>query len=86
LIECRAKDDGGPRLAERSRDVKTAGAGHLDVEQHEIGRQLGDPFSSLDAVPGIADDLDVGVRGQQLPQPLTRGLFVVHEQCSDRHR
>ena len=50
----------------------------MNVEEHEIGHELGDPFSSLDAVFGVADDFHVGMRGQQLFQPLTRGLFVVH--------
>ena len=81
LIERGAEDHRGPRLAERRGDVEAAGAGHLDVEQHQIGRQLGDLLRRLHAVFRFADDFDVGMRAQQLLQPLARRLLVVDDQC-----
>ena len=80
LIVGGAEDHRRPRLAQRRGDIEAARAGHLNVEQHQIRRQLGDPLGRLHAVVGLADDLHIGMRGEQLPQPLTRRLFIVHEQ------
>jgi hypothetical protein len=52
----------------------------LDVEQDQVGRVLGDPFGRLDAVACLADDGDIGMRRQQLLQPLARRLFVVDQE------
>ena len=73
----------GRGRAERRGDLEPAAARHLDVEQQQIGRQLGDALDRLDAVLGLADDLDVGFAGQQLAQPIARRLLVVHEQRAD---
>ena len=40
LIVGGAEDDGRARPAERGRDLEPAAARHLDVEQHQIGRQF----------------------------------------------
>ena len=40
---------------------------------------LGDQLRSLHAVLGFADHFDIGMRPQQLPQPLARRLLVVYE-------
>ena len=76
----------GRGRAERRRHFEAAAAGHLDVEQDEIRGQLRDPLDRLHAVLGLADDLDRRVRRQQLPQPLSRRLFIVHEQGAKGHR
>ena len=59
LVERRAEDDRGPRPAKRRRHFESAAAGHLNVEQHQIGRELGDALDRLHAVFGLADDLDI---------------------------
>ena len=78
LIERGAEDHRRSRPAQRRRDVEPARARHLDVEQHEIGRELGDPFRGFNTVAGFADHFDVGMRAQQLLQPLARRLLVVN--------
>jgi hypothetical protein len=79
VIEGRAEDDVRARLAERGRDVESGGARHLDVQEDDVRRDLGDALRRLAAVLGLAGDLHVGMRRQQLPQPRPRRLLIVHE-------
>ena len=79
LVVCRAEDHGRPGRSQRRCDIESAGAGHLDVEQDQIRRQLGNSLGRLEAILGFTDDLDVAVGAEQLPQPLSGGLLVVHQ-------
>jgi hypothetical protein len=47
--------------------------------------QLGDLFRRLHAIIRFADDFDIGMRAEQLLQPLARRLLVVDHQRAD-HR
>ena len=49
----------------------------------QIGRELAHPLDRLHTVLGFAHELDIGLAGQQLPQPIARGLFVVDEENAD---
>ena len=45
---------------QRRRDFEPGAARHLDVEEHQVGRQARDALHRLLAVLGLADDLHVG--------------------------
>jgi hypothetical protein len=78
LIERGAEDDRGSRPAERRGHFETAAAGHLNVQQHQIGHELGDSFDRLHTIFGFANDLDIVDAGQQLAEPIARRLLVVN--------
>ena len=43
-------------------------ARHLHVHEDDVGAQLAGQLDGLGAVPGLADDLDVGLDGQDQPE------------------
>ena len=83
LIVGGAEDHRRPRPAERRGHIKAAGARHLNIQQHDIGSELGDPLGGLHAILGFAGDLHVRMRRQQLAQPLACWLFIVNQQRSE---
>ena len=80
LVEGGAEDDCRPRLAERRDDVEPGAAGHLDVEEDHVGGQRLDALQRLDAVFGLAHDLDVAALGEQLAQAAAGRRLVVDDQ------
>ena len=52
---------------------------HPDVHQHDVGRQLVDELDRLDAVRGLADDLEV-FAAQQGGERTTEAVVVVHDE------
>ncbi len=85
LIVGRAEDDRRAWPPERRGHFEAAASRHLNVEQHEIRRQLVDALDSLHAVFRIADDFDFRDGREQLMKPDAGGLFIVHDQRADGH-
>ena len=81
-----AEDDPRARGLQPRRHLETRERRHLDVEEHEIGRQGVDARDRFEAVLRFADDLDLHVSGRQQPaQPVACRRLVVHDQRPD-HR
>src|SRR5579862_6405774 len=81
LIKCRHEDDVGRLVAtELLDDLESIRRRHLDVEEHEIGRELPNRGERLGPRRGLADDLDVTFAAQQSATLPSRGLFVVDDQ------
>ena len=85
LIEGGAEDDRRARLAERRGDVESGAAGHLDVQEDDVGGERLDPFQRLDAVLGLSDHLDVRAFGEQLLEPAPRRRLVVDDERPQGH-
>src|SRR6185436_8455764 len=65
---------------ELGQQVEAAAPRHLDVEEHEVGRELLDARPRLVDVAGLADDLDGGKYLEQAPQLAARERFIVDDQ------
>ncbi len=66
-------------------DGKAVEAGHLDVEEDEVGLVGLDRADRLAAVGGGGDDLDIVMRLQPQLQALGRQRLVVDEDGADGH-
>src|SRR5690606_16692936 len=64
---------------------KPVEAGHLDVEEHEVGLLGLDRADGLAAVGARADDLDVGIGLEPQLQALDGKFLVVDEQGTNGH-
>ena len=53
--------------------------GHLDVEEHEVGRVAADRVDRFEAVAGLGDDLDAAHLVEDVAQLLARQLLVVDD-------
>ena len=60
LVVGGAEDDVRTRLGKAGGDVDAGAAGHLDVEEEQVGLVLGGQFHGLRPGLGLGDDLDVG--------------------------
>jgi hypothetical protein len=56
--------------------------GHPDVHQHDLGPQLTDHAHGLQAVPGLADEVQVGLATENEAQPGPHHRVVVHDHQS----
>jgi hypothetical protein len=66
------------------REVEAVQAGHLDVEEQDVGRQLVDEPQRLDAVAGAARDAQIRPRERQLFFEIGQQVrFVVGKQGAD---
>ena len=83
LIEGGAEDDPRSGGGEGGGHLHTRAARHLDVEEDQVRLETQDRLDRLLAVPGLAHDLQIVEGGEQLPQALARGLFVVDEKDAD---
>ena len=59
-------------------------ARHLHVHEHDVGAQLAGQLDGLGAVPGLADDLDVGLDRQDQPEPGADQRLVVDQEHPQR--
>jgi hypothetical protein len=57
--------------------------GHADVHQDDVRAEALRLLDGLDAVAGLADDLDVGLDLDDEPEPLAHEGLVVCEQDAD---
>jgi hypothetical protein len=55
-------------------------AGHLNVQEQEVGAERPDRDQGFGAVAAFAGDFDLGMGGQCLPQAETGQNLVVHQQ------
>ena len=88
LIEGRDEDDVRRRAAAVEHPARHLEAGqprHLHVEKHDIGLQPLDRRQRLDAVAGLADDLDAADLPEQVAQLVARQLLVVDEHGAQVH-
>src|SRR5687768_13361159 len=81
-VEGRDENDGNVP-ADQFEDVEAVQLRHLHVEQQQIGLTLHHRLHGLEAVGAFRDDLDVGVRRQQLAKNGARELFVVNDDDAD---
>ena len=85
LVVGRDKDD-GRRVCQRLDDAKAVQARHLDVQQHQVGRQRLDRLHRLEPVDRFADHLHALQAAQHPPEPLPcRGLVVYDERAQGIH-
>ncbi len=66
------------QCADLPQDGQAVGAGHLDVQQDEVGAVRGDGHQGGAAVAD-GDDLDAGMGGEDHPQAGAHQLFVVDD-------
>src|SRR5512143_2990705 len=72
-------------------DLEAVELGHLDVEEEQVGGEVGDGLDSLEAVGAFGGDLDFGVTGNEFAKKGPGQLLVVdnhraqhHPQCTNR--
>jgi hypothetical protein len=75
----RGAEDHRRGAADQVDDLEAVELRHLHVEEHEIGRQLGDRLHRLEAVGALGDDFDAGHVRQVLAQHLARERLVVDD-------
>ena len=61
-------------------------AGHLHVEENQVGGVLLDQRDGFDAVLPLPDDADLGKTLEQKSQLVASGLFVIDNDGGDGHR
>ena len=59
---------------------------HADVHQDHVRAELAGEADSLGAVGGLADDREVGLRGEQGAEAFAHHRLVVSDQAGDRVR
>ena len=69
-----------------SQKLETVDAGHLHVEEHEIGLVFGNREERLAAVAGLGDDLDIGMACQPERESAPGEGFIVNDQRTRAHR
>src|SRR4051812_37675086 len=71
--------------AHRLDDVEAVGAGHLHVEENEVGLQRENRFGAGGAVAGLADQFETGFFLEERAEPLAgEGLVVDDQDTSTR--
>lgn len=71
-----------PCLRQQPQDVEAAHPGHLDVEEHEIGRVVVEERNGLRSGRRFAHELETIVRLERSPQAAPRRGLVVHDRDS----
>ena len=72
-------------LDEFLQDAETVEAGHLDVEEDEVGVVFFDEVDGFEAVFALADEGDFGESFEEEGEFFARGLFVVDDDGVDGH-
>ena len=72
-------------VATRPEQVEAGEPGHLDVEQDEVGLELGDGPCGVQAVVGLGDEADVGMGAQVLGQQAAGEHFVFGDEGAQGH-
>ena len=91
LVEVERRQDHDPRRRQRLVAGDPAGRleavhhRHPDVHQHHVGVLAGGEGDGLGAVARLADDLDVGLTGEQHREPAAHERLVVGDHDPDRH-
>ena len=64
--------------------LEAVGAGHLNVEEHQVRGEAADGVDGLAAVAALADDLDVGLGREEAGHALARQRLVIDDQRAER--
>ncbi len=88
LVEGGGKDDVRDfefALDEFLEDAEAVEAGHLDVEEDEVGRVFLDEVHGFEAVFALAEEIDFGKGFEKEGEFFTSGFFVVDDDGVDGH-
>jgi hypothetical protein len=66
-------------------DAETVEAGHLDVEENEVGGVFLDEVDGVEAVFALSQEVNFGEGFEEKREFLTRGFFVVDDNGVDGH-
>ncbi len=81
MFGVRGDEDDDRRSRQGGKKIETvAASAQFDVEEDELRRGPLDGVHRLGEARGLADDLGVGMRGQQAPHRLARQMLVVDDQ------
>jgi len=80
------KNDGG-RLpgGQGPGDFQAVELRHVEVQKHQVRLLLKNGINGIGAIVALADDLDIGLLGEEFAEAITRQRFVVHNQGAKRH-
>ena len=81
----RGDEHDGGLLVEELEHLEAVQLRHLHVEEEDVGRELRDRLHRLEAVRALADDHDLGIALQLLPQRAARELLVVDDEGRHAH-
>jgi len=76
---------GGEVVAEHPRDLEAGHARHRVVEEDQVGPKLERLAPGLDAIGGLTDDLEVGIRVDERAETLADSEVVVGDKDSLGH-
>jgi len=88
MVESGGEDDVGNfefALDEFLQDAETVEAGHLDVQEDQVGRVFLDEVDGFDAIFALADERDFREGFEEEGEFLASGLFVVNDDGVDGH-
>ena len=72
------EDDEGHQLArQRLEHLEPGRSRHVHIEEHDVGELLDDHCNGFVAIPGFADDLEIGLAAEPHAQNFARKRFVV---------
>ncbi len=77
--------DGAVERAHLAADLDAVAVGQAHVDDRDVGLRRGDAGDALGGGAGLADDLDVVLRLEQLPDPAADDLVVVQQEHPNRH-
>jgi len=72
-------------LDELLEDAEAIEAGHLDVEEDEVGIVLFDEVDGVETVFALGQELDFGERLEEEGEFFAGGFFVVNDDGGDGH-
>jgi hypothetical protein len=78
LIE-RGREDDRNLTADQLEHLEAAQLRHLDVEEQQIGRELGHDLDRLEPVSALPHHLDVRMLAEKLPHDRARQRLVVDD-------
>jgi hypothetical protein len=88
LVECGGEDnvrDFELALDEPFEDAEAVEAGHLDIEEEQVGGMLLDEVDGFEAVFALGEEIDFGEGFEEEGEFLASGLFVVDDDGVDGH-
>ena len=87
ILVVRGHEDDGRlvRLAQRRHHLEAVQAGHLDVEQHQVGGMLPDRLHGLLSIGAGRHDVGVRLGLEQPDQALPSDRLIVRHHHSQRH-
>ena len=88
MVEGSGEDDVGDfefALDELLEDAEAVEAGHLDVEEDEVGTVFFDEIDGVETVFAVGEEIDFGKGFQEKGEFVAGGLFVVDDDGVDGH-